>query len=464
MARDDVYQQLHEVMAEFPRDPEFRVLLVGEKGAGKTCLLHFLNGLGVVSNCNITQERALRLQKAGASGGATAQPTYNHFVIDGARLFFVDTPGFADASGISRDGEEDVIHSMFIGDAVQRAEYLHCILLVIDGTQARLKPSLREALKAMDRLISEDFSERVMVVFTRVESAQKRSFPVDELRRALVLNKEPPYLHLQNPLGRLAGLAEADLRRKLDGGGGDGEADEITREIKKGVRAAIDLLRSLRAFDNPVHPISTAAPLNRYWKLVACCLAPLALVGPLLYLALVHQVVGGWYGGAVGRGCTEACAALGAYCSEADLLAHNSEVDSSDEVLAHVQRLGESTATECSAVHARHSDVPAWTADFCAFAGGASRRSERDFDCDALASAGQRRLCYCSSPPITSVRWEQIWLFFLHDLRIQVGSVCVFFAYVSALIWCCRPLPISQTSRPSGDSASASEDSEDWGS
>lgn len=467
MARDDPYQQLHRVMTAFPQEPEFKILLVGEKGAGKTCLLNFLNGLGVVADNDLTQESILKLQKVGVSSGSTAQPTYNAFTVDGVRLCVVDTPGFTDTSGTPQDGEEDLVHSMLIGDAARRAEYFNCIVLVINGTQGRFQPSMRQALKAMERLLSEDFSQRIMVVFTFVDSAQKRAFPVDELRQALVLDKDPPYLHLENPLGRLTGLSEADLRGKLDRGDDDGEeADEVKREIKKGVRTAIDLLRSLRTFDEPVYSIAKATPLSSYWKLISCCVAPLALM-PLLYLGLVDQVAEDWYSGTVGQSCTEACADMGGYCSNADLFAHNTEVDSSDEVIAHIQRLGGSTAGECSAASPRQSDVPAWTGDFCAFAGEARRPSDRDFDCDAEALDGQRRLCYCSSAPAFAFRLEQVSPFFLHDLRVQIGSVCVllmYSIYAGALIWWCRPSSISQSSRPTGDSTSMSEDSEEWGS
>merc|ERR1711988_1570150 len=47
----------------------------------------------------------------------------------------------------------------------------------------------------------------------------------------------------------------------------------------------------------------------------------------------------GWYAAGAVKSCDDACGAQGLFCNEAELHAHNNEVDSSAELLALIKKL-----------------------------------------------------------------------------------------------------------------------------
>jgi len=105
----------------------------------------------------------------------------------------------------------------------------------------------------------------------------------------------------------------------------------------------------------------------------------------------------GWFSAGAGRSCDEGCREAGLICTEEQLLAHNDEVDSSDEVLALVARVGGATgARRCHARWSAADDVPNWSAGGCHLSSGS--RSLSTFDCAARPRGGwlpKHRLCYC---------------------------------------------------------------------
>lgn len=178
--------------------------------------------------------------------------------VGGCDMCLIDTPGFADNSGTPADGREDLAHSRLVAEALRDAEVFHCVLLVINGTQARMNPSTGHTLKIIKKHMPQEFLQKTIVVFTYVESENRRRFPVDQLT-GVVFDGEPPkerLLHLENPLGQLTGMSESDLRAKLDGD--DHEArDDLRREIKKGAKVAGDLARMIQGFSATRRPSSS---------------------------------------------------------------------------------------------------------------------------------------------------------------------------------------------------------------
>jgi len=112
----------------------------------------------------------------------------------------------------------------------------------------------------------------------------------------------------------------------------------------------------------------------------------------------------GWYDAGAGRSCAEGCREAGLVCTEEQLLAHNDEVDSSEEVLALLAGAGGGTgARHCLIAWGWAADVPNWSAAACHRS--ASSRSLSTFDCAARPKGGllpKHRLCYCHVPAAAS--------------------------------------------------------------
>ena len=103
---------------------------------------------------------------------------------------------------------------------------------------------------------------------------------------------------------------------------------------------------------------------------------------------------GRWLLGDGGGTCDSACTKQGMACSEQQLWAHNSEVDSATELKALIGALGGSTAADCNFDYPVNADVPVFSTWVCY--ASASNRDIVTFKCSAETSTEKRRLCYCN--------------------------------------------------------------------
>jgi len=109
------------------------------------------------------------------------------------------------------------------------------------------------------------------------------------------------------------------------------------------------------------------------------------------------SVPDGWYDAGPQKTCDEGCQALGLVCTEAQLHAHNADVDSSKEVHALIRKLGGNTSKRaCEPAFNLEDDVPNWFLEKCYYS--RKKRALSTFDC-AARPRGTRlpkhRLCYC---------------------------------------------------------------------
>ena len=105
---------------------------------------------------------------------------------------------------------------------------------------------------------------------------------------------------------------------------------------------------------------------------------------------------GRWLLGDGGGTCDSACTKQGMACSEQQLWAHNSEVDSATALKALIGALGGSTEADCNNFDWKLSaDVPSFSTWECY--ASASNRNIGTFKCSAGTDpAEKRRLCYCN--------------------------------------------------------------------
>jgi len=137
------------------------------------------------------------------------------------------------------------------------------------------------------------------------------------------------------------------------------------------------------------------------------CLVDVCALGPEAAQSVAHAageataaLQEGWYDGGEGGSCEESCLAVGLVCTEEQLFAHNSDVDSTEKILALVDELGgETPVQECDQVWGTADDVPNWSLTVCH--GSSPSRALSTFSCSARPRGGshpKRRLCWCHSP------------------------------------------------------------------
>ena len=105
----------------------------------------------------------------------------------------------------------------------------------------------------------------------------------------------------------------------------------------------------------------------------------------------------GWYIGGAAESCDTACQIHGLACSKQEYEKHYNDVDSSQEVLDLIQKLGGETHTK-SCKPEMFATTPAFQFDSCSYPKGPNM-----FDCSRPLKPGKwlrsrRRLCYCKIP------------------------------------------------------------------
>ena len=107
----------------------------------------------------------------------------------------------------------------------------------------------------------------------------------------------------------------------------------------------------------------------------------------------------GWYLAEPNQNCIDACMSQNLECSEQNFYQHNSDIDSSSEVLNLFQTLGGTiSATSCSDDFGYNSDVPLYSAagNVCFYSD--SLRLLSTFSCAKLpfpTDGDKQRLCRC---------------------------------------------------------------------
>ena len=173
---------------------EYKMLLIGETGSGKTSFLNLL------CNCNSVMSQRLGSEFDGA---ALAQfRNYNDFTLEthqacefevpkltmksntsAARLYnvkvgnikvgIIDTPGFGDTEGLEVD-EKNIKNTVRYLD--EEVEFIHCICLVVNGRQCRMNTNLKLVLTQITSVLPRKALENLVVVFTNTADELELNF------------------------------------------------------------------------------------------------------------------------------------------------------------------------------------------------------------------------------------------------------------------------------------------------
>lgn len=144
-----------------------RMLLIGETGSGKTSFLNLMCNANVVHKLGletgVEKFRAfndLSVENAEERQMASKTSDANYYEVQfdevGLTIGIIDTPGFGDTRGLS----EDKKNTKKIVDTVRKAQYIHCICLVINARQSRMSSNLKYVLSEVSGILTKGDSEQ----------------------------------------------------------------------------------------------------------------------------------------------------------------------------------------------------------------------------------------------------------------------------------------------------------------
>ena len=108
----------------------------------------------------------------------------------------------------------------------------------------------------------------------------------------------------------------------------------------------------------------------------------------------------GWIIGPEGASCTQTCENNGLVCLESELENHNEEVDTSEELVELIQKLGGNLSTNtCNENYGSQPNTPCFSPSYQKYC-YASSKQNKAYDCDAMpdmtvTAQKKARVCYC---------------------------------------------------------------------
>ncbi|CAF2727785.1 unnamed protein product [Rotaria sp. Silwood2] len=182
---------------------EINVVIIGETGTGKSTLINYLTNLfydGSLTNLKIAiPTRYLKSNMSSIMSEhhenfldditrcKTSQCTKYQFKIQQVYFNFFDTPGINDTGGYLVDNEN--LNKIF--ECIQSFEYLTALVLVLNGTQARLTINIKNVLERFHDRVPDIFYSNIILILTNCTSHTVNFESIKFLNH-------PPMFYMQN--------------------------------------------------------------------------------------------------------------------------------------------------------------------------------------------------------------------------------------------------------------------------
>ncbi|CAF1019695.1 unnamed protein product [Rotaria sp. Silwood1] len=182
---------------------EIDVVIIGETGTGKSTFINYLTNLfhnGSLTNLKVAiPTRYLKANmpsimpqhhEASLDDGTrskTSKCIKYTFIVEQVHFNFFDTPGINDTGGYLSDNEN--VDRIF--ECIQTLQHLTALVLVLNGTQARLTINIRNVLERFRDRIPDVIYTNVIVILTNCASHTVNFGSVKLLNHA-------PVFHMQN--------------------------------------------------------------------------------------------------------------------------------------------------------------------------------------------------------------------------------------------------------------------------
>lgn len=226
------------------------MLVMGQTGSGKTSLINLLGSLDLAfpdgqlplelihkfatnSICDTSSEFASEDDMASKTSDAH---TYS-VKIGNVSFTIIDTPGFGDSRGMETDEQ----HVKLILNCLEKVGEINCVLLTINGREARLNATLKYVLSMLTSVMPNSVLDNMAVLFTNTENERKLNFKMAELEKMGITS--PPYVCLENPLSELkrAFQTSDDLDEAL--------VSESLASVQKALVTIASLFGKVKSFD-----------------------------------------------------------------------------------------------------------------------------------------------------------------------------------------------------------------------
>ena len=222
---------------------EYKLLLVGETGSGKTSFLNLICNTAVIqSNFDYKLDsfqdfNDIQLENAASQPmqSKTSGAKLYKAKLCGLSLGIIDTPGFGDSRGIEQDKE----NIQKVISCIKEEKYINCVCLVINGRLSRNTADLKYVLTQIASILPRAISNNLIVVFTNTAKEFDLNFDLDELNNTYFgkqIDTDRVAFCIENPYCIL------DKARKRRGQISD---DKIVEKLKKSFEETAEVLKEM---------------------------------------------------------------------------------------------------------------------------------------------------------------------------------------------------------------------------
>ena len=165
---------------------EFKILLIGETGSGKTSFLNLISNYAMIQTLGkqvdfdqFRQFNDIKLENAKEHQieSKTSDAKLYKVEFDKMSIGIIDTPGFGDSRGIKEDKE----HVKRIITTLKQEESINCVCLVINGRGSRMSATLKCVLSEITAILPRTVLNNVVIVFTNTAHSLDLNFDTSVL-------------------------------------------------------------------------------------------------------------------------------------------------------------------------------------------------------------------------------------------------------------------------------------------
>ena len=243
-----------------PQDPSYKMLLIGETGAGKTAFVNLLCNCATIEAYDA--EGLARFRRFNDMELERAESCIMESKTSGTKVYdvqlselnvqLIDTPGFGDSDGVKKD-EENV---QKIIAALEEEDYINCVCLIINGRQARMSATLKYVMSEIMAILPKQIMNNIIVVFSNTADPLDLNFDPNVLNKSFGLDIKHTFF-IENPYCR---LEKAKQKENMFSN------DTIAKSLKKAFDNTADVLNDMCTAMKDLNAVHTISFITLYKK------------------------------------------------------------------------------------------------------------------------------------------------------------------------------------------------------